>query len=235
MFKVFSFVFFLSIAVLAQFQGPKIYSPANKYDFGTVESGAIVKHKFVLINNGDQNLVIDKVVSSCGCTAAEPERKELKPGDNTTVTVEFNSTGRTGDQLKTISVLSNDSNNPLFQFTISGKVIDAPKKELDGAKIKFEKSQHDFGIIKEGIVVDYVFKYSNIGKANLEIKDIRTSCGCTAAEPSKKILKPGETGELKVSFDSKNRAGRTSRTITLVTNDQVEEYYTLTIYAEIKN
>ncbi len=71
--------------------------------------------------------------------------------------------------------------------------------------------------------------------SNLEIRDIRTSCGCTAASPSKKVFKPGESGELKVSFDSKNRSGRTSRTITLITNDEVEEYYTLTIYAEITN
>lgn len=235
MMKTFSFLLILSIAVLAQFQGPKIYSPASKYDFGSVEAGVLVKHKFVLVNNGDQNLVIDKVVSSCGCTVAEPEKKELKPSETTTVAVEFNSTGRTGDQLKTISVLSNDANNPLFQFTLSGKVIEVPAKELEGAKIKFEKSQHDFGVIKEGIIVSHVFKFSNIGKADLEIKDIRTSCGCTAAEPSKKIFKPGESGELKVSFDSKNRAGRTSRTITLVTNDKTEEYYTLTIYAEITN
>lgn len=226
-------IVFTVFIVSAQFQGPKIYSPVTKYDFGSIEQGVMVKHKFVIVNNGDQNLVIDRVVSSCGCTAAEPEKKELKPGETTTLAVEFNSTGREGDQIKTISVLSNDPNNPLFQFTINGKVIPQPKKELEGPKIKFEKSQHDFGIIKEGVVVENVFKFSNTGKKDLEIKDVRSSCGCTVAQPNKKLFKPGESGELKVSFDSKNRSGRTSRTITLVTNDTVEEYYTLTIYAEI--
>ncbi len=229
-------IFFITLFIFtasAQFQGPKIYSPVSKYDFGSVEQGIMVKHKFVLVNNGDQNLVIDRVVSSCGCTAAEPEKKELKPQETTSLAVEFNTTGREGDQIKTISVLSNDPNNPLFQFTINGKVIPKPKNELEGAKIKFEKSQHDFGIIKEGVVVDHVFKFSNIGKKPLEIKDVRSSCGCTVAKPNKMIFAPGENGELKVSFDSKNRSGRTSRTITMVTNDSVEEYYTLTIYAEI--
>ncbi|MBK7867459.1 MAG: DUF1573 domain-containing protein [Ignavibacteriales bacterium] len=235
MFRSLFVLLLFSISILAQFQGPKIYGPATKYDFGAIEQGAIVKHKFVIVNNGDQLLVIDKVVSSCGCTVAEPEKKELKPSETTTIAVEFNSTGRLGDQLKTISILSNDPVNPLFQLTISGKVMEVPKKELAGAKIKFEKSQHDFGIIKEGIVVDHIFKFVNIGKMDLEIRDIRTSCGCTAASPSKKVFKPGESGELKVSFDSKNRSGRTSRTITLITNDEVEEYYTLTVYAEITN
>ncbi|MBK6678586.1 MAG: DUF1573 domain-containing protein [Ignavibacteriales bacterium] len=235
MFRSLFVLFVMSISILAQFQGPKLFSPATKFDFGAIEQGAIVKHKFVIVNNGDQMLNIDKVVSSCGCTVAEPEKKELKPSETTTIAVEFNSTGRLGDQVKTISILSNDPVNPLFQLTISGKVMEAPKKELSGAKIKFEKSQHDFGIIKEGIVIDHVFKFTNIGKSDLEIRDIRTSCGCTAASPSKKVFKPGESGELKVSFDSKNRSGRTSRTITLITNDEVEEYYTLTIYAEITN
>jgi uncharacterized cupredoxin-like copper-binding protein len=225
----------MTVSIMAQFQGPKLFSPATKFDFGSVEQGSIVKHKFVIVNNGDQMLIIDKVVSSCGCTVAEPEKKELKAGETTTIAAEFNSTGRLGDQLKTISILSNDQVNPLFQLTLTGKVLEAPKKELIGAKIKFDKSQHDFGVIKEGIVADYVFKFTNVGKMDLEIRDIRTSCGCTAASPSKKIFKPGESGELKVSFDSKNRSGRTSRTITLITNDEVEEYYTLTIYAEITN
>ncbi len=229
-------LFFVTLIILtasAQFQGPKIYSPVTKYDFGSVEQGIMVKYNFVIVNNGDQDLVIDRVVSSCGCTAAEPGKKELKPNETTSLSVEFNTTGREGDQVKTISVLSNDPNNPLFQFTINGKVIPKPKNELEGAKIKFEKSQHDFGIIKEGVVVDHIFKFSNIGKKDLEIKDVRSSCGCTVAKPNKMVFKPGETGELKVSFDSKNRSGRTSRTVTLVTNDSVEEYYTLTIYAEI--
>ncbi len=221
------------VTVSAQFQGPKIYSPMVKFDFGTVEQGEMVKHKFIVVNNGDTTLVIDRVVSSCGCTAAEPEKTKLGPNETTTISVEFNSANREGDQIKTISVLSNDPNNPLFQFTLTGKVLPKPKKELEGAKIKFEKSQHDFGIIKEGAVVDYTFKFSNIGKKDLEIKDVRSSCGCTVATPNKKIFKSGESGELKVAFDSKNRAGRTSRTVTLVTNDEVEEYYTLTIYAEI--
>jgi Protein of unknown function (DUF1573). len=193
----------------------------------------MVKYKFIVINNGDQDLIIDRVVSSCGCTVAQPEDSVLKPGKSTPISVEFNSTGRSGEQVKTISVLSNDESNPLFQFTLSGNVIEPPKDELAGPKIKFEQSQYDFGIIKEGVLVEHTFKFTNIGKKDLEVLDIRTSCGCTAATPNKKLFKPGESGELSVTFDSKNRSGRTSRTITLISNDPIEEFYTLTIYAEI--
>ncbi|MBI5726590.1 MAG: DUF1573 domain-containing protein, partial [Ignavibacteriales bacterium] len=95
------------------------------------------------------------------------------------------------------------------------------------------ESQHDFGVIQEGKIVDYTFAFKNSGKKDLEIKDIRTSCGCTAALVSQKLLKPGEAGTLKIEFDSSNRFGRMSRTISVTTNETEAPVKVLTIYAEV--
>ena len=100
-------------------------------------------------------------------------------------------------------------------------------------KIYFTETQHDFGVVKEGKVVDYEFKFSNKGKSTLEIKDIKTSCGCTAALVSEKKLMPGQVGTLKVELDTKNRTGKMSRSITITSNDPKEPDKILTIYAEV--
>lgn len=89
-------------------------------------------------------------------------------------------------------------------------------------------------MINEGEKVEHLFQFTNAGKTDLEILDVRTSCGCTAAILSKKILKPGEEGSLKVQFDSSNRSGKVSRTVSLLSNDPVEPTKTLTIFADIK-
>lgn len=81
--------------------------------------------------------------------------------------------------------------------------------------------------------MDFTFEYTNSGKKDLEIKDVKTSCGCTAAVVSGKKLKPGEKGTLKVELDTSNRMGRMSRVITVSSNDPDQSQKILTIYAEV--
>lgn len=234
--KVLQFLFLITVFTLsvnAQFSGPKISAQTDFYDFGTKTAGEVVNYSFVIANIGDQPLVIDKVLTSCGCTAAEPVEKTIQPNKSTTIKVEFNTTGREGKQIKYINIVSNDPNDGVHKLTLQGEVAAAPKVTVDGAKLKFEKNQHDFGNATDGDIVSYTFKFENTGNKDLEIRDVRTSCGCTAAVPDKKIYKPGESGTLKVDLDTKNRPGRLSRTITVMSNDVENEYQVLTVYVEV--
>lgn len=87
-------------------------------------------------------------------------------------------------------------------------------------KFKFEKEEHDFGVIIMGEKVSYTFKYRNVGKKDLVISYAKGSCGCTVPKYSKEPLKPGEEGYIEVIFDSSGRRGMQSKTITLRANTQ---------------
>jgi hypothetical protein len=92
------------------------------------------------------------------------------------------------------------------------------------ARVRFDTVQHDFGAVPHGALVRRTFRYTNAGTDALEVLDVRTSCGCTAAEPTKRRLAPGESGEIAVSFDTgKKGAGRGrqrwTNTVTFRTND----------------
>jgi uncharacterized cupredoxin-like copper-binding protein len=231
--EMFILVAFFSISMFAQIYGPKIYVPNTKIDFGDIPAGKIVKSQFVITNNGGDLLKIERVVSSCGCTAVEPDKKELKPGESTTAAVEFNSTGRVGMQQKYVTIMSNDKEKPQLMIEVVGNVIPAPK-DPNVPTMKFERNQFDFGKVKEGKMLVHTFKYKNIGKTELLIKDVRSSCGCTAAILSGKNLKPGEEGTLKVEFDTKGRLGRNSKSITIFSNDPDNPVFVLTVYADIE-
>ncbi len=218
----------------AQLSGPKIYTPNDKYDFGSVDQGAIIKYRFVVVNNGDDLLKIRNVVTSCGCTAAEPEKKELAPGESTTINAEFSTVGRIGKQAKYITVYSNDVNNSALQLLITGDVIEVVKPdETPKPKLVFPETQHDFGTVKEGQILEYTFRFKNSGNADLIIKDIKTSCGCTAVNLSEKVIPSGGDGTIKVEYDTANRSGKTSRIITVISNDPEEFQKILTITADI--
>jgi hypothetical protein len=207
----------------------------SNYDFGNVEQGKVVDYNFIITNTGGDLLKISNVRASCGCTAAKPDKSELKPGEFTRIMVSFNSTGRSGVQQKYIYVTTNDPDNHEIKLKLAGNVL-APGSSIGEEqlpKIYLPEIQYDFGNVKEGEVVSHIFKILNKGKATLNIKDIKTSCGCTAALINNNKIEPGNDGTIKVDFDSKNRQGKTSRTITVNSNDPEEPNKVITIYAEI--
>src|SRR5210317_1114620 len=54
--------------------------------------------------------------------------------------------------------------------------------------INFDTTVHDFGTLIEGEQVVYYFDYENIGEGNLIINSVKSSCGCTVPDWSKKPL-----------------------------------------------
>ena len=84
--------------------------------------------------------------------------------------------------------------------------------------IAFESDFQDFGEIQEGIVAEHTFTFKNEGDGPLIISNAQGSCGCTVPDWPRNPIAPGETGVIKVSFNSKGRAGRQDKRVTLTTN-----------------
>jgi hypothetical protein len=98
--------------------------------------------------------------------------------------------------------------------------VPAPKPPADGkyAAMTFAKSEHDFGKINEGDKVTYNFAFKNTGQADLLITGAKGSCGCTVPEFPKEPVKPGESGKIKVSFNSTGKPGQQHKTVTITAN-----------------
>jgi hypothetical protein len=99
--------------------------------------------------------------------------------------------------------------------------------------ITFEKVSHDFGYVTKGERLSYSFKFKNSGKSNLIISYVESSCGCTTSSPPKAPIKPGESGEIKVTFDSKTKNGITTSQV-LVTANTYPVKSLLTVTADVK-
>jgi hypothetical protein len=93
-------------------------------------------------------------------------------------------------------------------------------RDANSPKMKFESIVHDFGTITEGDKVETEFVFKNIGRTDLLISDAKGSCGCTVPEYPKEPLKSGETGKIKVSFNSAHKTGSQTKTVTLFTNTE---------------
>lgn len=100
------------------------------------------------------------------------------------------------------------------------------------AVIKFDKMEYDFGTLNEGEKASYDFHFTNLGKADLKLTSVGTSCGCTASEYSTDPIKPGETGKIHVTFDSSHKRGMQHKQVTIRANT-VPEFTVLDIYAQV--
>ncbi len=98
------------------------------------------------------------------------------------------------------------------------KAIKRDKSLSEPPVIEFDKTEFDFGTVTDGEKVKGTFKLTNKGTSRLIIFKATGSCGCTVPEWPKKPILPGETGEVKFTFNSKGRVGNQSKTITLKTN-----------------
>jgi hypothetical protein len=89
-------------------------------------------------------------------------------------------------------------------------------------KMEFETVEYNYGTIQDGDHVKYNFKFKNTGKGNLIIADAKPSCGCTVPEYPEEPINPGDSGEIKVDFDSANKGSDNEvvKTVTIIANTQ---------------
>jgi uncharacterized protein DUF1573 len=92
----------------------------------------------------------------------------------------------------------------------------------------------NFGTAPSGPPVKHVFKIRNAGTGTLTIDGVTTSCGCTAAKPTRNSLAPGEESDIAVTFDTISEKGPSTRTITVVTNDPKQRQLELTLKGDLR-
>jgi hypothetical protein len=229
--KILSLCMLFSLVALAQ-SGPKVIVQPEKYDFGEVTEGKVLTYDFTIKNGGSDVLQIKDVRPTCGCTVAKIEKKELKKGESAKVSITFNTDGRPGNQHKAVNISTNDPQNSStsFQFT----AVVNPKEKKPAPNFYFKEMTFNFGKVKEGKVLSHIFKFTNNGNAPLEIKDVKTTCSCTAAVLSSKTVEPGKEGTIKVELNTADRSGSMARTVVITTNDPDEPQRTLTVLADIQ-
>jgi len=101
---------------------PKIKFENTNFNFGTIKEGQKSTYDFNFKNEGKSELILRKVVPSCGCTTTTPKDMKVKPGGSSTIHVVFDSSGKKGSQSKTITIITNDPQTSNLMLWIKGTV-----------------------------------------------------------------------------------------------------------------
>jgi hypothetical protein len=87
------------------------------------------------------------------------------------------------------------------------------------ADLSFKETTHQFVDVIEGNLAIFNFGFKNTGNAKLLLKNVKASCGCTSPSWPHDSINPGDSGHIKVAFNSNGYAGRTfSKSVTITTN-----------------
>ena len=103
------------------------------------------------------------------------------------------------------------------------KIADGMLKQFeklmkDTTSVQMLDSVYNFGKVTDGEKVEFSYRFKNTGLKPLVVSSATASCGCTVPQKPEKPVLPGETGFIKVVFDSKGRPGTAHKNITVLSN-----------------
>lgn len=100
--------------------------------------------------------------------------------------------------------------------------------------IKLEPDSIDLGTMQQLETRTVKVKISNVGGGLLVIDNVHADCGCTVPELKVKELKPGDTTDLVIRFDSQKFAGQLHKRIKITSNDPAHRLVELPLSVEVK-
>lgn len=90
-------------------------------NYGKIANGSNGVREFVITNSGDKPLIINNVLTSCGCTTPSVPKKPIMPGQSEKLKIEYD-TKRIGSFSKSITILSNAQEKARMVVSIKGIV-----------------------------------------------------------------------------------------------------------------
>jgi hypothetical protein len=106
---------------------PRVVADQEEYHFGSMERDSTKSHVFTIRNEGKSLLVLKKGQSTCRCTKFQIENTDLKPGESTTVAIDWHATVPPGSFRQSATIETNDPARPMLTFTIEGDVTTSIK------------------------------------------------------------------------------------------------------------
>jgi len=221
----FALLLFLGSLALEAGQ-PKIKFKEEVKNFGKVKQGEVLAHEFVFANEGDATLVIQKVSTSCGCTAALASEEKIDPGKEGKIGIKFDTRGYGGLVNKMIFVESNDPKEARKQLQISADIETPP-----AARIEINPYNYDAGLIVAGEELKVNLKIMNKGEIELRAEfNHRNATYSLNGKPAPVPLKivAGKEADIEISIPTQDRLGVVREYILIKSNDPMRS--TLSLY-----
>lgn len=203
---------------------PTVSVPQADYDFGTIYQGEQVRHAFVFANSGKDTLVVEKVSSSCGCTAALASAKSLAPGATGEIQATFDSTRFRGEISKTVYLYTNDLTQPVVQLHLKGKILE---------ELIIDPQLVQFGTVSAKRTARATVHLINQGKRNVRLDGLETTTPELTARLGEETIPPGGKVAVDMALTPKPGQPRFSGYVMLKAEGVVKHDLRIPVYADL--
>ena len=229
----------ISVERYYHIQKGKIWFHSIGMNFQPIMMGDVKTENIYLYNSSDQEatLTTDDLPAGYSVTfepAVIPPRTEAIAK----VTLDTEKNGTYGPSINYFFIDSPFATERPYRILVSPNIKEdfsnITESMMEKApKIEFIKTVSEFGEMPQMGVYEDEFKFSNTGKSDLIIRNVKAGCGCTHTKTSQDTLKPGESAVLSFEFRSGHKRGKQDSKITVVSNDPSQPQVTLHIVGEV--
>ena len=212
---------------------------SNHLAFANINNSQKTEKKMEVVNNSEETIKIEFLrIPSHISIKAEPA--SLKPNQKGFITATYDATMKNdfGFLIDRVGISVNGVSDRNYSMVISANVEEdfsalTPEQLANAPTINIGDPEFNFGKLNQGEKVEHSFVLKNTGKSELVIRKIKASCGCTAVQPEKKVVGPGESIALKTIFNSAGKVGNQNKTVTIITNDPKNSKTILWVKGEV--
>lgn len=216
--------------------GDSTPSLTDNTDFGPAITGTPVTKTFTIYNTGTDNLTVGAITipDATNFSYTNPLSTTIASGGNTTFTITF-TPASTGTKNTTFSIVTNDSDENPYNFSITGTGSIPPEINIqgnstnivDGATGTSTGNRTDFGSTNTGTPVTYTYTILNAagnGPLTLGAITLGDNTNYSATTPVSTIVAAGSSTTFTITFNP-TTAGVKNTTFSIVTNDTDENPY----------
>ncbi len=103
-------------------KAPQLQIAAQAVEYGSMKQNQSVTKEIQVTNTGKSVLEIRSIQGNCSCIQSVADKTKLKSGESAVIKISFNPQDRKGTQTKSVTVYSNDPQNPVQRITLTGVV-----------------------------------------------------------------------------------------------------------------
>jgi Protein of unknown function (DUF1573) len=151
-------------------------------------------------NTGDQPVRFKSVKASCGCTTAQTQKEQVAPGEKGEITATFNIGDRTGQQVKQVTVETDDPAHPVTVLTLKTNIP------------QLLELQPNFVFWQTG---DESKPKTVVAKAGKDVPITDLEVRSTSPQFDVKVDKGPAAGQFKINIQPKQTAGPAFATLTV--------------------
>ena len=194
---------------------PQLIVSEEEWDFGMVKPNEKPTQIFTIKNEGEEDLLIERVRASCGCVKTSISTKRIKSGKSAELKVIFDTAGYDGKITKDIFITSNDFQEPEKKMRVSVEVEHQPYPILN-----LSQTEWNLSLISQGDKPSLNLMIENAGDKDLVIDKIEVYSHMSYNVTLPLKVLPQEKQEFTLTYDSTgHEIGEIREAIIISSND----------------